>query len=60
MSRKKEVSPEKVTWLYISNDVYQQSKRIMKAQGYALMRKMGQLLEDELKEYNRMYIKELE
>jgi hypothetical protein len=55
MSKKQAQRAEKVTWLYISNDVYQESKRIMKAQGYAVMRKMGQILQEQLVWYNSMY-----
>lgn len=50
----------KITWICVSDEVYQKAKRIMKSQGYSIMRRMGQLLEDELEKYNKTYVKELE
>lgn len=47
----------RTTWVCVSEDVYQESKRIMKGQGFAIMKRMGQILEEALKEYNKTWTK---
>lgn len=47
----------RTTWVCVSDEVYQESKRIMKDQGFSIMRRMGQILEEQLKAYNKAWTK---